>query len=60
MSSPIYPKQPVFFFAHLFYVQKQGGSFRRVFGSREVVSWEPKVPPPKATPPINKALLRDY
>ena len=22
--------------------------------------WESKVPPPKATPPINKALLRDY
>ena len=23
-------------------------------------SWESKVPPPKATPAINKALLRDY
>ena len=23
-------------------------------------SWESKVLPPKATPPINKALLRDY
>ncbi len=28
---------------------------------RFVLTWEPKVPPPKATPPsINKALLRDY
>ena len=25
-----------------------------------LVSWEPKVPPPKLPPPINKALLRDY
>ena len=25
-----------------------------------VISWEPKVPPPKLPPPINKALLRDY
>ena len=25
-----------------------------------LTSWESKVPPPKATPPINKALLRDY
>ena len=24
------------------------------------LSWEAKVPPPKATPPINKALSRDY
>ena len=23
-------------------------------------SWEPKVPPPNANPPRNKALLRDY
>ena len=27
---------------------------------RELISWESKVPPPKATPPRNKALLRDY
>ena len=26
----------------------------------KILSWESKVPPPKATPPINKALLRDY
>ena len=25
-----------------------------------LVSWEPKVPPPKATPPRNKALIRPY
>ena len=25
-----------------------------------VYSWEPKVPPPKLPPPINKALFRDY
>ena len=25
-----------------------------------IKSWEPKVPPPKATPPRNKALLRVY
>ena len=35
----------------------------RNFGTSELsqISWESKVPPPKATPPpINKALLRDY
>ena len=25
-----------------------------------LISWESKVPPHKATPPINKNLLRDY
>ena len=28
--------------------------------SGRVTSWEPKVPPPKATPPRNKALIRPY
>ena len=26
----------------------------------QLISWEPKGTPPEATPPIDKALLRDY
>ena len=45
---------------HKFWCHGFGKCHLLPVGGAQERSWEFKVPPPKATPPINKALLRDY